>query len=201
MKPGRDTSYKMIKPETKNLEEWIIKIGDLVEVNSGELEGDRGTVKTRYWWTNTAVVTGVNESSKEVLKEDSSIFDPEWEVKKTPEPIHFRMLSLIDPETNERTNARWEQREVDGKMRWQRISEVSNQPIPIPRRPPPDETKEYAERLCTRNQDVLKVTYVPLPAHSLKRAREQLREQQTAADSAADDTPPTDGSTQQQPSS
>jgi len=149
------------------LEKWTIKKNDLVEVNQGADEGRRGRVLSRQWRDNTVVVEGVSvEVTEELDPESLNLWDPQWQRKEgTPQPVLFHHVSLIDPTTNERTNVDWEKR---GGI-WTRISRSTGAVVPLPPKPPPeDDLATYAEELCTRREDVLRVTYVPLPDYSVR---------------------------------
>lgn len=157
------------KPEVQ-LFKWFVKKHDLVEVNQGPEEGTRGLVLDRQWENNTLTVEGVQLRDKEEIDvESTNIFSPNWISTAQPQPIHFSHVSLIDPTTNQRTDVMWKRR--DGRMA--RVSLSSGEVVPLPVKPADDSVmpKKYAEDYVTRQSDVLDVTFVPLPDHSLRRAR------------------------------
>ena len=143
---------------------WDIRRDDLVEVNTGPEEGKRGKVLAIEKRYNEVMVEGVNEHTKQVLDTESSPFIPEFKTITNSRPIYFREVSLVDPTTDTRTEIKWTQvPDAEGKMRHVRIAVGSGAEIPLPAITPAWEGKEYADSLCTRREDVQKVTYVPLP--------------------------------------
>lgn len=156
------------KPEIP-LAKWYIKRFDFVEVNQGPEVGIRGQVLARDWKENTVTVEGVNlKISEELDVEAGNIFAPQWKTKEEPQPIHFSHVSLIDPTTDTRTDVFW--RKVQGKMT--RLARSTLSVIPLPRKPDDPVPEQYAEEFCTRRDDVLEVTFVPLPPYSIRRAKQ-----------------------------
>jgi large subunit ribosomal protein L24 len=155
-------------PETKSVRDWHFKLWDMVEVIKGPVKGERGQVIETVWRRNKVVVEGVNLRSTQVMDMESSPFAPKFKTESEPQPLYFRDVALIDPQTDKPVKGvRWEQLE-DG--RHQRVCEASGNVIPLPRKPEP-KVVDYAESMCTPARDVLEVTYVPLPDHSTKIAR------------------------------
>ena len=148
------------KPETSGLHEWDVRLWDAVEVNCGAEEGARGRIIQRKWLHNQVVVEDVNVKEKYVFDEDGggTPFAPKFKVEKTPQPIHFTHVSLIDPSLDKRVEVRWEER--DGRR--VRVSSESGAEIPILReKPGPEIPKEYADKYSSKRTDVLEVTYKP----------------------------------------
>lgn len=148
------------KPETSGLHEWDLRMWDAVEVNCGVEEGTRGRVIERKWQHNQVVVENVNLKEKHVFDEEGggTPFAPKFKVERTPQPIHFTHVSLIDPSIDKRVEVRWEER--DGRR--VRVSSESGAEIPILRtKPGPEIPKEYADKYSSKRTDVLEVTYKP----------------------------------------
>jgi len=161
------------KPELP-LHQWLIKKHDFVEVNQGPEEGKRGKVIDRQWRENTVTVEGVQLKLSESIDPDSaSMYSPSFVTKEEPQPLHFSLVSLIDPATDARCDDiewRWK----DGRKA--RVSHATDAVVPLPKRPPFGQEEsipiQYAETLVTRRDDVLAVTYVPLPEYSMHRAKQ-----------------------------
>lgn len=189
-RPRRRKDDKRIKQEAKL---WDVKIDDLVEVNTGPEEGKRGRVLRCNLRYNEIVVDGINTYTVETMDGDANPFDPTFTAITRPRPLYFREVSLVDPQTDTRTDVTWEQR--DGRA--VRVSTVSGAEVPLPARPEPYWANEqYAESLCTRRADVLEVTYKPLPPYSLSKARRRalMAEAEEEEPAAPEEGPPPEGS-------
>mmetsp|Transcript_14106 Transcript_14106/g.20859 ORF Transcript_14106/g.20859 Transcript_14106/m.20859 type:complete len:181 (+) Transcript_14106:23-565(+) len=107
------------------LSKWIIVRGDMVEMISGIEEGKQGVVQKVIRKTNRLIVEGFNMKQVTLPQRNDS---PEREVIR-PEPVHLSNVSLVCPETGQRTRAVRRYLEDGSRVR---IAKVSGAVIPRP---------------------------------------------------------------------
>jgi len=97
-----------------------LKVGDKVQVTTGEHKGSQGAIVSLDKVKNRAIVEGVNLVAKHQKPSSSN---PQGGIVQKEAPIHISNLSLLDPKDGSTTRVGYEIR--DGKK--VRISKKSNE--------------------------------------------------------------------------
>ena len=97
-----------------------LKVGDKVQITSGEHKGAQGAIVSLDKVKNRAIVEGVNLVSKHQKPSSSN---PQGGIVQKEAPIHISNLSLLDPKDGSPIRVGYEVR--DGKK--VRVSKKSNE--------------------------------------------------------------------------
>jgi large subunit ribosomal protein L24 len=118
-------SVRMPKPVVNPIARWRVLRGDLVQVTSGPLVGQRGRVLEVVRASNRVVVEGVGFVNKWVPQPDSS----RKKKVRTEAPIPVSRVQVVCPETNRPTRVEFKFLEDGTKVR---VAKRSGAVIPRP---------------------------------------------------------------------
>ena len=85
-----------------------IKSGDTVQVIAGKDKGKRGKVLRTLVKNDKVLVEGVNRITKHIKPTQQN---PKGEIRKMDAPVHVSNVMIVDPETNQPSRVRFEERD------------------------------------------------------------------------------------------